>query len=140
VSSYVVDANVPIKWFVPEALSAEAIRLARGRHRLIAPDLLYAEAGNALWQKVQRGSLKPGEARDILRWIGEAPLEIHALRPLGSLALGLAIDLGCSVYDGCYLGLALGQECPLVTADERLLNRLPEAYATRVIHLSAVPA
>ena len=139
-SSYVVDANIPIKWFVPEVLSAEALQLARGQHRLIAPDLLYAEAGNALWQKIQRGSLKAGEARDILRWIAEAPLEIHPLRRLGSLALDLAIDLGCSVYDGCYLALALGQNCPLVTADDRLLNRLHAAYAGRVIHLSAVQA
>jgi predicted nucleic acid-binding protein len=137
-SRYVVDANVPIKWFIPEVLSTEALRLAAGGHRLLAPDLLYAEAGNALWQKIQRGSLKPVEARNILKWIGAAPLEVYQVRPLGSLALGLAIDLGCTVYDGCYLALALGQDCPLVTADDRLLNRLREPYAGRVIHLSAV--
>jgi predicted nucleic acid-binding protein len=138
VSRYVVDANVPIKWFIPEVLSTEALRLAEGRHQLIAPDLLYAEAGNALWQKVQRGSLQPGEARDILRSISAAPLEVYPLRPLSSLALDLAIGLGCTVYDGCYLALALGQDCPLVTADDRLLKRLPKPYDERVIHLSAV--
>jgi predicted nucleic acid-binding protein len=138
VNRYVVDANVPIKWFIPEVLSAEAIRLAGGQHRLIAPDLLYAEAGNALRQKVQRGSLRPGEAREILTSIGMAPLEIYPVRPLGALALDLAVDLGCTVYDGCYLALALGHDCPLVTADDRLLKRLPKPYAGHVVHLSAV--
>lgn len=137
-SRYVVDANVPIKWFIPEVLSREALRLAESRHQLIAPDLLYAEIGNALWQKIQRGSLQPGEARDILGSIGAAPLEVYPVRPLNALALDLAIGLGCTVYDGCYLALALGQDCLLVTADDRLLRRLPKPYAERVIHLSAV--
>ena len=137
-SRYVVDANIPIKWFIPEVLSPEALRLAAGHHQLIAPDLLYAEVGNALWQKIQRGSLRPDEARDILTSIGAAPFEVYPVRPLGHLALDLAIDVGCTVYDGCYLALALGQHCPLVTADDRLLKQLPRRYSGRVIHLSAV--
>jgi predicted nucleic acid-binding protein len=138
VSRYVVDANVAIKWFIPEVLSAEAVRLAAGGHRLLAPDLLYAEAGNALWQKVRRGSVTPTEALQILGAIVAAPVEVHPVRPLGALALRLAIDLGCTVYDACYLGLALGHDCALVTADGRLRERLATPYAERVIHLSAV--
>jgi predicted nucleic acid-binding protein len=51
VSDFVVDASVAVKWFVPEIYDAQALRLLSGSHQLVAPDLLYVEAGNILWKK-----------------------------------------------------------------------------------------
>ena len=65
-SRYVLDANVPIKWFVPEDLTPQAVRLLEGDHRFIVPDLVYPEAGNALWQKLRRRQITKSEARAAL--------------------------------------------------------------------------
>jgi predicted nucleic acid-binding protein len=43
----VVDASVAVKWYVPELDSQRAHLILAGGHRLIAPDLLLAEVGNA---------------------------------------------------------------------------------------------
>jgi predicted nucleic acid-binding protein len=48
-TGYVVDASVAVKWLVTEALSDEAARLPDMELTLIAPELLFAEATNALW-------------------------------------------------------------------------------------------
>jgi len=137
-SRYVLDANVAVKWFVPEDLTPQAVRLLEGNHHFVVPDLLYPEAGNALWQKLRRRQITAREARAALEGVANAPFTAYPTRELASSALELALRLECTVYDGCYLALALGQDCPLVTADDRLLKRLPKPYAGRVIHLGAV--
>jgi len=60
-SQYVLDANVPIKWFVPEDLTPQAVRLLEGAHQFIVPDLVYLETGNALWKKVRRRQITASE-------------------------------------------------------------------------------
>ena len=58
------------------------------------PDLLYAECANILWKHVRRG------------------------------ALVLAIEHDLSAYDACYVALAKSLAWELITADERLVNKL----------------
>jgi predicted nucleic acid-binding protein len=56
----VIDASVAVKWVVPEPGSERAeLLLDRG---LVAPDLLFAECANILWEKVRRGELTTEEA------------------------------------------------------------------------------
>ena len=110
-SRYVLDANVPIKWFVPENLTPQAVRLLESDHRFIVPDLVYPEVGNALWQKLRRRQITMSEARAALDGIVErsvhdipdpragvlssgagTPARLHGLRrllpqPRGSLRL-----------------------------------------------------
>ena len=72
-SRYVLDANVPIKWFIPEDLTPQAVRLLEGDHQFIVPDLVYLETGNALWKKVRRRQITASEARVVLDGIVTAP-------------------------------------------------------------------
>ncbi len=44
----IVDANVVVKWFVPEAGSREAIALQSGPHNLAAPSLIRTEVAGAI--------------------------------------------------------------------------------------------
>lgn len=68
-SLYVVDANVVAKWFVPERLSEEAVRLLDERHELASPDLLWSELGNVLWKKARAGQLTGQETARIVQGI-----------------------------------------------------------------------
>jgi predicted nucleic acid-binding protein len=69
VSVFVVDASVVIKWFVPEIHSAAARRWLGASHDYVAPDLLFLEAGNAVWKKVRRKELDVTEARQLLKTV-----------------------------------------------------------------------
>jgi predicted nucleic acid-binding protein len=120
VSRYVVDASVAVKWFVPEVHSREAEVLLGPAHVLLAPDLLYAEVGNALWKKTRRGELRPDEARLVLGGLRRVALQLTPTHVLVEAALDVALRADCTVYDGVYLALAVHHDCPLVTADRRL--------------------
>lgn len=129
----VVDASVAVKWFVPEELSADAQTLLSAEYELLAPDLLWAELGNALWKKHRRGELDQRTARRLLRDFARVPIEFHASERWTDAALQLAIRQGLTVYDGLYLALAAGSECRLVTADRRLHEACREGVLGQVV-------
>jgi predicted nucleic acid-binding protein len=73
------------------------------------------------------------EADGAIDFLLDLPFEVHSLRLLARQALALSLARGVSVYDACYLALAMGYDAVLVTADRRLAEQversalLPEA-------------
>ena len=120
----VVDASVAVKWFVSETLSGEARLLLSHRLELHAPDLLLAEYANVIWKKVRRRELKASpEYTDALSNLSENV----ALHPIGDLierAMQVALDLDHPIYDCLYLACAEATESTLITADEKLANKM----------------
>ena len=123
-SRFVVDANVAIKWFLPEVHSEVAQRLMEGDNTLLVPDLLFSECGNILWKRVRSAEITEDEAQETLQALGGLPLEAHPSWPLVLLALEIACRTDRSVYDSLYLALAVHEEAVLVTADEKFYNAL----------------
>jgi predicted nucleic acid-binding protein len=133
----VVDANVAIKWFVQQHGTDDARRVQAYRGALVGPAMLVAETCNGLWRHVVRGDIAADLAKTAViglsRWFDELVED----QLLAAAALDLAVDLNYSVYDCPYLALARARAAPLVTADQRLINRLATtAYKSHVIHLS----
>lgn len=139
-SRYILDANVPVKWFVPEDLTPQAVRLLEGDHRFIVPDLVYPEAGNALWQKLRRRQITTREARAALQGIVTAPFLSYPTRALVDSALELALRLDCTVYDACYLSLAILSDCQLVTGDRRFEALVSGALRRHLLPLASLPS
>ncbi len=125
---HVVDASVTIKWFIEEVHAEAARCLLADPYELIAPDLWWPECGNILWKKVQRTELTAEEARLVRAGLEEQALRIYPSALLIESALEIALDTGRSVYDSCYLALALLTDCRLVTADRRLFNALQRTH------------
>lgn len=116
--SVVVDASVALKWVLPETGSDKAAGLRSAE--LHAPGLIYIECSNALWVRVRGSMLEPAEAGACMNLIEQAPIRAALARDLASSALGLALDLGVTVYDATYLALSRTLSRPLVTADAKL--------------------
>ncbi len=117
----VVDASVAAKWILPEAGSSAAAALRQQDSELIAPSLLAAEIGNAIWKAARRGNVSTSEA---LTGIEAALIWFETLIPIEELrvrALAFAIELGHPIYDCFYLALAERENAPLVTADEAMI-------------------
>ena len=131
---HVVHTSVAIKWLVEEVHAEAARRLLADVYALYAPDLLWPESGNILWKKAQRGELTTQEARLIREGLARQPLSIYPSRLLVEPALEIALDTGRTVYDSCYVALAMLIESPLVTADQRLFNALRQTdYAPHLV-------
>ncbi len=123
-SLWVIDASVAVKWLLPEVHSESALRLLSSESELHAPDLLYAEVGNALWKHVRLGELARSEALTALNLLDKAPLEIHATKELAPFALELVFHSQKTLYDTLYLALAVVKDCPVVTADKAFYKQL----------------
>lgn len=123
----VIDASVAVKWYLPEVDSERAAAILERGDPLVAPDLLVAEFGNVLWKKVRGGELNRTEAEEIVEaFTTSQPVAVQATGPFLRAALDIATGWQITAYDALYLALALAESCPLVTADQRLGQRLEE--------------
>ncbi len=125
-SVFVVDASLVIKWFVPEVHSEDARRWLGAPHDYVAPDLLFSEAGNAVWKKVRRRELREDEARQLVVDLAQVAVEVVATRGLLQDALALALTAGITVYDAMYLTLAVRLETAVIAGDDRFAAKLAE--------------
>lgn len=119
---YVVDANVALKWFLPEQNEDAALDLLG--HDLIAPDLLWIEVGNVLAAKVVTGRVRASLLERVPGLLDQAIRTRVRDRELSADAQTLSVELHHPIYDCVYLTLLDRFEAELVTADGRLLRAL----------------
>jgi predicted nucleic acid-binding protein len=125
VTGIVVDASIAVKWVVAEQHSEFAADLLEGEGQLYAPVLLYAEASNALWALARRGDITQADVGDAIDVLIDAPIYVPYTMPqLTAAAARLAADIDHPVYDCFYLALAMREQCPVVTADNRFLSKI----------------
>lgn len=133
----VVDSSVAIKWFLDEVHSPEAHQILRdyrnGIHNVVVPDLLYAEVGNILWKKQDKGLISAVDCQHVLREMTELLFPVVPINRLTAEALSLAVAYKRTVYDMLYVALAEREGCPLITADERLVNAVSYALPNVVL-------
>jgi predicted nucleic acid-binding protein len=138
VKSWVLDASVAAKWFLPsaqETLTDEAQRLledfAKGRVRFLAPDLFWPEFGNVLWKAVRLGRISRETAEVALATLEEAKITTAPASSLLKDSFAIAVTFGRSVYDCTYVALAVASNTTFLTADERLANVLAARFPVR---------
>ena len=134
----VVDASVALKWCLPsqgESYVAQAQSILdlyeAGRLRLLAPYLLWAEVGNALWKAVRGGRISSTGAADALELLGQLKIAVFPSAKLLPDALQIALLCNRTVYDSLYVALAQESASELVTADERLANSLAARFPVK---------
>jgi len=91
---------------------------------LHAPALLDVEVAQMLRRLVQAGSLSEPRARASLEILQEFPIDRHLMTSLLPRIWGLRDNL--TAYDACYLALAEGLGCSLLTLDRALAATAPE--------------
>ena len=119
--SLVVDASVAAKWVLPEDGAERAAALRSSDEAFLAPSLIYAEIGNAIWKRAQWNELSTADA---LRALDRAIGLYARLVPMAELAIRateIAIELKHPIYDCFYLALAERERVPLISADARLI-------------------
>ena len=116
--STVVDASLLITAFVNRGPSGQWAKSALQRGNLAAPELILAEAANALRRSEHRRQLEQYRATMISREMTRLPVELFPFRPFAQRIWELQHNL--SAYDGWYVALAETLEWPLMTLDKRL--------------------
>lgn len=124
VGTFVLDASVTLGFCFEDESSEYAAgvlqRLRTGG--ACVPRIWEMEVANVLVQAERRGRLTPAEAMRFLDLLAALPIEVcdeptgRVLREIRALAR----ERGLSVYDACYLDLAMRDGLPLATVDAAL--------------------
>ncbi|WP_428486879.1 type II toxin-antitoxin system VapC family toxin [Rhodopila sp.] len=119
-----LDSSAALAWLLPGEAnpSTEALLTAVGDLGAVAPELWLLETANVLLLAERRGRITLAEQTQGLAILAELPIRIDnrtsALAYGATSALAAASDL--TVYDACYLELALRLGLPLASLDQRL--------------------
>lgn len=121
---YVLDCSLTISWlFIDEETeSALSLRKALVKSKAIVPELWSIEVGNVLWVAEKKQKITPYQTTLYKNLLQELPIETD--KNTSNLALSRIIELAreykITVYDACYLELALRFSCPVATFDNEL--------------------
>lgn len=128
----VVDANIALKWVLPQERTGEALMLRdrwqRDSERVIAPPLFRAEVTNVVRQYVRQGKLRLIEASEAL---GLLLSSVASVEPEGlyARALSIANDYELkAAYDSIYLALAEIEGCDMWTANLKFARVVQDYY------------
>jgi len=116
----VLDTSAALRIALNPVQSELLSRLASAAEATLAPQLMVAEATNALWKYVRAGVLVATEAHRGLEACLELVDQFVELEPLAAEALDLALLAQRPVYDMYFLVLARRHGATLLTADESL--------------------
>lgn len=122
----VLDSSAALAWLLPgEAVPAtEALLATVGTVGATAPGLWPLEIANVLLMAERRGRITLAERTQALASLAELPIRIDertATLAFGATS-GLAAGSDLTVYDACYLELALRLGLPLASLDRQLCH------------------
>ena len=123
----VIDASVAAKWVLPEIGAERAAKLRYRGEDYIAPSLLVAEIGSAVWKRARRGEFTVAQATSAIALSTALMTRLVPLDDLVTSAVEFAIRLDHPIYDCFYLALAAREDVALITADRRLLAKASQA-------------
>jgi predicted nucleic acid-binding protein len=140
--TYVLDANVSLKWVLAEPDSPKAPRLRddyqKAVHDLLAPALFDVETAHALTRAERQGRIAVGQAALLWADIMSTAPRLERSAPLLPRAIASSSSMRVGVHDCLYVALAERERCELVTADDRLVRNLQPQFPF-IIPLASLP-
>ena len=97
--SWVVDADVAMKWLVTKDHSDIANQVLTGSDEPHAPHLTASEIANAISYKVRLGEIGRDLATDLVASVSNLPVLWHRDEELCANACGFTMELNTPVYD-----------------------------------------
>ncbi len=130
----VVDTSALIRLYIPDGPMPDGLVHAlqeaeRGNVRVLAPELLLAEAAQVLHKKRVRRLISADECKDILNQLLLLRISFIPHAAMVVRACELAHQVGLTVYDALFLALAEHHSAHLITADDTLRD------AAHALHL-----
>lgn len=129
---YVLDSNIAVKWYLPEADSAKALQLLAdfqsNVHELISPDILLVEFAHAMTRAERQNIIAVGDSDLHLVNLISVFIPLVAYQPLLRRAVAISSAVRIGVYDCLYVALAEREKCELLTADAKLVTNLQTQF------------
>ena len=134
-SLFVLDASYALTWCFPDRSTpntdAALQRMESHTDSAMVPWVWQVEVANALGKAVSRAKIPLPRALEIWDELLLLPIRQVAVGNVPELVT-LAVKHNLSVYDTCYLQLALVSNLPIATNDEKL-KRAAEASGLAIV-------
>ncbi|MBF0238080.1 MAG: type II toxin-antitoxin system VapC family toxin [SAR324 cluster bacterium] len=115
----VSDTNLFLAVVLDEPEKERIIELTMG-HRLISPEILPFEIGNALTAMMKRNRLSSNEVISAWEVVKTIPVNLKKVNIRS--ALEIANQFKIYAYDAYFIECAISMRCPLLTLDQRMMN------------------
>lgn len=127
-TNIILDSSVIAKWFFPSEEDGEIALKLRDLFlskdiSISAPTLIYYEINNLIRSAIKSLRINKKLAQEAYLGFLELNLITYSSKELMELALEKAISLDISSYDASYLTLAEYLQVPLITADQKLIDK-----------------
>jgi predicted nucleic acid-binding protein len=122
--SVVLDTSATLTWFFEDESTAFSRKLLDrvSAHGAVVTGLWRLEVGNMLLLAERRGRMRPGDRQEAMRQLDQLPIAFDGAT--GDWAWRSTFELAqrfrLTLYDACYLELALRRALPLATLDRAL--------------------
>ncbi len=122
----VIDACVAIKWFIPEPGYQNAFEIIQSYSEFLAPELFLIEIDAILTKKVRKREIEVSEAHILFDEVRKLPFKLIHYGQIAKLSFELSATLPITLYDACYLSVALQFNEEVFTADHRFYRGISE--------------
>jgi predicted nucleic acid-binding protein len=125
-TAFVIDASVIISWRDPREHNEYGLSILHclKKENAVAPVICCMEVNNVLRQFEKRGLITHDTAQETIRFVANLPIKLDEGRI--EFRMPQVMDLACThdltIYDSCYLELALRLSLPLATMDNKLIE------------------
>jgi predicted nucleic acid-binding protein len=123
-ASFVIDASVIIAWRDPREQNSYSLNILRclNDECATAPVICGMEVNNVLRQFEKRGFIALKDIQETVEFISALPIHLDSepVRFKMPRVMRLARQHDLTIYDACYLELALRLDLPLATMDNAL--------------------
>jgi len=127
-TNIILDSSVVAKWFFPSEEDSEIALKIRDLFQskeisISAPVLIYYEINNLIRTAIKSLRISEKLAKEAYQGFLELDLIAYSSTELMKMALEKAVSLDVSSYDASYLVLAEYLKVPLITADQKLVDK-----------------
>lgn len=127
-TNIILDSSVVAKWFFPSeedskvALKIRELFLSKDIS-ISVPVLIYYEVNNLIRTAIKSFRIDEDLAREAYQGFLELDMVAYSSQELMEIALERAVFLDISSYDAAYIALAEYLKIPLITADQKLIDK-----------------
>ncbi len=129
----VIDSSITLNWVLHDEHTSESDELFDlvSEQGATVPCLWRLEIANALQVAVRRKRIEAAYRDRCIQKLQQLPIEVDSEtdKQAWNATLRLSERHNITVYDACYLELALRRAIPLATRDQRLAKAASEAGA-----------
>jgi predicted nucleic acid-binding protein len=121
---FVLDCSVAISWLMPDEENSLSSALLKqvAKKGAIVPVIWHLEVGNVLLVAQRNNRITSEQRHSALYTLDELPITVDKLTSNHAWqeTMALAEFYNLSLYDACYLELALRMNIPIATFDKQL--------------------